>query len=167
MQIENHEMLVMASDGSTFEPIAADTLYFISGERYDVVVTADNDEVRDYFVRIRALPPCTKEIEEFAILRYHRGEVPSDAMNFDFDDRKPPGWLDRWPDKRLFNSPQPDIFGISVSSVKSHVGDRSITEGKADYRFHLFIGTPQLDNEVLFSGDNSIKFMGKSISSIF
>lgn len=66
-QIENHEFTVIASDGASLKPITADTLYFISGERYDVVVHANNEEVRDYWVRIRALPPCTKEIEELAI----------------------------------------------------------------------------------------------------
>ena len=30
MQIENHETIVIASDGSTFEPVPADTLYFIN-----------------------------------------------------------------------------------------------------------------------------------------
>lgn len=161
MQIENHEMLVIASDGSTFEPVTADTLYFISGERYDVVVKADNEEIRDYWVRVRALPPCTKQIEEFAIFRYHKGKVPEDAINFNFNDRKPPGWLERWPDKRLFNTPQPDIFGTPIASVKSHVGDKSVTESEPDYKFNLFFGTPQLDNNILFSGDNAIKFMGE------
>lgn len=166
IQIENHELLIIASDGSTFDPVKADTLYFISGERYDAVVTADKDEIRDYWVRIRALPPCTKQIEEFAILRYHKGEVPNDAAKFDFDKRRPPTWDDRWPDKRLFNSPQPDIFGISVAVAKSHVGDKSVTEAEPDYKFTLFLGTPQYNNDVLFSGDNNIKFMGNQYKEL-
>lgn len=153
-------MIIIASDGATFEPVTADTLYFISGERYDFVLNADKNEVKDYWVRVRALPPCTKEIEEFAIVRYHKGRVPEKALNLNFNDRKPPGWLDRWPDKRLFNSPQPDVFGTPVSSVESFVKDNSIINAKPDHSFTLFINTPQLNNEVLFSGDNSIKFMG-------
>ncbi|CRK86705.1 CLUMA_CG000538, isoform A [Clunio marinus] len=159
LQIENHEMMIIASDGSSFKPVKADTLFFISGERYDIVVDANRDEVRDYWVRIRAMPPCTKEIEEFAILRYHKDPVKDQAVDFNFNDRKPPGWLDVFPDGRYFNSPRPDLMGIKLSTVEGNVIDKRITHAEPDYSFNLFIGTPQLENEVLFSGNNTIKFM--------
>lgn len=163
LQIENHEIKVIASDGATFKPVIADTLYFIAGERYDFVVEANNDEVRDYWIRIRALPPCTKEIEEFALLRYHKGKVADDAAKFNFDQRKPPGWLDTYEDGRYFNSPKPDRSGIKISTAEGNVVDQSIVHAEPDYSFKLFIGTPELDNEVLFSGNNTIKFMGKNL----
>lgn len=161
LQVENHEITVIASDGATIKPVVADTLYFISGERYDIVIDANQKEVRDYWVRVRALPPCTKEIEEFALLRYHEGAVEPNKRPFNFNDRKPPGWLEMFPDGRLFNTPKPDVKGIPVSAAKGNIVDQSIVEAEPDYSFKLFIATPQLDNEVLFTGNDSIKFMGK------
>lgn len=154
-------MLIIASDGASIEPVSADSLYFISGERYDIVVDAKLSEVRDYWVRIRALPPCTKEIEEFAILRYHGKPVQESVSNFNFNDRKPPRWLEEFPDGRYFNSPKPDVSGVKISTAKGNFVDRSVTHAKPDHSFYLFIGTPEVDNEVLFSGNNSIKFMGE------
>lgn len=171
LQIENHEITVISSDGASFKPVVADTLYFIAGERYDIVVEANKDEVRDYWMRIRALPPCTKEIEEFALLRYHDGAVPDDVSNFNFNQRKPPGWLDTFPDGRYFNSDKPDTGKhnpeIKISNVEGNVVDRSIVDAKPDYSFNLFIGTPQLDNKILFSGKNKIKFMGENCCAVY
>lgn len=161
LQIENHEFSVIASDGSGFEPVVADTLYFISGERYDFVVHANQPKVRDYWIRIRALPPCTKEIEEFALLRYHDGPVGIDVRNFNFNDRKPPGWLETFPDGRYFNTAKPNINGTAISTAVSYVKNKRVTEAEPDYSFKLFIATPELDNEVLFTSNDSIKFMGE------
>jgi hypothetical protein len=124
-------------------------------------VKANKKKIRDYWIRIRALPPCTKEIEEFALLRYHDGPVKDNAMTFNFNQRKPPGWLDVFPDGRYFNTAKPNVFGIPISTAISNVVDRTIVDAEPDYTFKLFVGTPQLDNDVLFSGNNSIKFMGK------
>lgn len=160
LQIEDHEFAVIASDGPTFKPVVVDTLFFISGERYDIVVEANKPDVRDYFVRVRAMPPCTKEIEEFAVLRYHVGPV-MDAKTLDFDSRKPPGWLNVYPDGRYFNSPKPHVMGIPISAAVSNIVDESIINAKPEHSFNLFIATPQLDNEILFSGNESTKFMGE------
>lgn len=162
LQIEDHEFFVIASDGATFEPVVADTLFFISGERYDIVVKADKkDPPRDYWVRVRALPPCTKEIEEFALLRYHDGPVEKNTRTFNFNDRKPPGWLDVFPEGRYFNSDKPNVKGTAISEATGHKVDHSIVNAEPDVSFRLFIATPQLDNEVLFTGNDSIKFMGE------
>lgn len=160
LQIEDHEFTIIASDGPTFKPVVIDALFFISGERYDIVVEANKPDVRDYFIRVRAMPPCTKEIEEFAVLRYHPGPV-KDAKVLDFDSRKPPGWLDVYPDGRYFNTPKPLVSGIPISTAISNIVDKSITNAKPDHSFNLFIATPQLDNEILFSGNDSTKFMGE------
>lgn len=152
---------MIASDGATFKPVVADTLFFISGERYDIVVTADKKgPPRDYWVRVRALPPCTKEIEEFAVLRYHDGPVDKGTRTFNFNDRKPPGWLDVYPEGRYFNSDKPNVKGTAISTATGTKDDKSIVNAEPDVSFRLFIATPQLDNEVLFTGNDSIKFMG-------
>lgn len=165
LQIEDHEFSVIASDGASFDPVVTDTLFFISGERYDIVVNAYKEDVRDYWIRIRALPPCTKEIEEFAVLRYQRLPVEAEKeIKFDFDERKPPGWLDMFPDGRYFNTAKPGIMGTAVSTARAKITEKSIVNAKPDYSFKLFIATPELDNEVLFSGNDSIKFMGKSMT---
>lgn len=164
LQVEDHEFAVIASDGPTFKSVVVDTLFFISGERFDIVVEASKPDVRDYFVRVRAMPPCTKEIEEFAVLRYHSGPV-KDAKILDFDTRKPPGWLEVYPDGRYFNTPKPLVAGVPISSAVSNIVDESLINAEPDHSFNLFIATPQLENEILFSGNETTKFMGEFTQS--
>jgi len=75
-QIESHNFSVIATELSYVEPLIADTLQFLSGERFDIVLNA-NQEPRDYWIRVREMEPCWKNIEVFAILRYHKGPVRS------------------------------------------------------------------------------------------
>lgn len=165
LQIENHKMSVIASDGSTFKPHEIDTLFFISGERYDIVVKADKEQIRDYFIRIRAMPPCTRKVQDFAILRYHQNSVPNDAKSVDFDNRIIPTFDERWPDGIFFNSHQPLTLGIPISQAESYRNDKDVINQEADETFRLFIGTPRVENDVLFSTNSSIKFMVTSQDS--
>jgi Multicopper oxidase len=160
IQVENHDFEVIASDGSTFKPVKVDTLYLTAGERYDFVVNANQKESRDYWIRVKALTPC-KLVEEFAILRYHEGKVPIDAKEFDYDDRIPPDLETLYPTESVFNCHQPAGGEIPISSAESYRNDQKVIHAKPDYSFKLFMGTPQLNNEELFTGDNTIKYMGE------
>lgn len=41
LEIENHSLLIIASDGNHVRPVLVDTLVSTSGERYDFVVNAN------------------------------------------------------------------------------------------------------------------------------
>ncbi|XP_012268620.2 laccase-4-like [Athalia rosae] len=73
VSIDNHKLLVIASEGGTFEPVEVDSLVINSGERYDFVLSADQ-EIDNYWIRYRGLGDCvssTRDVSSEAILRYH------------------------------------------------------------------------------------------------
>lgn len=64
VQVDGHPFTVIATDGAPMKPVEADSLWITSGERYDVLLKADNEGVH----WIRAVTAEGKEV--LAILRY-------------------------------------------------------------------------------------------------
>lgn len=92
----------------------ADTLQYLSGERFDIVIDA-SQPIADYWIRIRELSPCSKRIEALAVLRYHEG----DAMNQEivaFVDKKPPNYDDIYPKNHVgINFKDFESFNLIIS----------------------------------------------------
>ncbi|XP_034257023.1 laccase-4-like [Thrips palmi] len=57
LSIDNHTMTAIASDGGDIKPVQVDSLMLNAGERWDVVVAADQP-VDQYWVRMQALGDC-------------------------------------------------------------------------------------------------------------
>ncbi len=53
--IEGHSLLMIASDGGSFQPLAVDYFRISSGERYDFVLTT-NQSIGNYEIRVVGLP---------------------------------------------------------------------------------------------------------------
>ena len=84
LQIENHNFTAVATDSIDVKPFIADTLYITSGERFDLIIHANQTIKDSHWIRIKAIEPCmdNDSIEEFAILRYHRkGDVVGERHN--------------------------------------------------------------------------------------
>lgn len=73
-QIEDHNFTVVAADATRVKPYTADTLFIVSGERFDIILQADHKKKDSFWIRIKAVDPCLDEdaVEEFAVLMYHR-----------------------------------------------------------------------------------------------
>ncbi|XP_046632663.1 laccase-like [Daphnia pulicaria] len=70
LSVDNHTLLVIASDGNDIQPIEVDSVVIDAGERYDFVVNADQ-EISSYWIRLHGLMDCrVKEVFLGAILRY-------------------------------------------------------------------------------------------------
>ncbi|KAL5022049.1 hypothetical protein ScPMuIL_001204 [Solemya velum] len=72
ISVDNHTLIVVASDGKPFHPIEVDSFNIFSGERYDFVLSA-NQNVGNYWFRARGLGDCganSGQISENAIIRY-------------------------------------------------------------------------------------------------
>jgi L-ascorbate oxidase len=95
-QIEKHNFSIISTELSYVEPFLADTLIYLSGERYDIVVDA-NEPVRDYWIRIREIEPCWKKVEAFAILRYQEKEVEQTQPKLEFTKKQVPKWEELYP----------------------------------------------------------------------
>ena len=71
VEVESHRLTAIATDGSPIKPVVVDRIGLTSGERYDFVLTADQN-VGNYWFRLFTTDPACPGIvqEEFAILRY-------------------------------------------------------------------------------------------------
>ena len=87
--IDNHTIIVIASDGNPFQPIELQSLNLFAGERYDFVLYTNNT-VGSYWVRIRGEGDCNpKEAFQQAILRYQGSveEEPIGTKGYDASNR--------------------------------------------------------------------------------
>ena len=90
--IDAHRLTVIATDGYFIQPTEADFLIVHTGERYDVIVTANQTSQSDYWIRARTLevlappnnvqppPPAPYPLiqdEVLAILHYSPAAVPT------------------------------------------------------------------------------------------
>lgn len=160
-QIEDHEFKIVATELSDIEPLSADTLRFLSGERYDIVIDASHPP-KDYWIRIRELSPCYKNIEGFAILRYHNKTIDR-GESVVFNDREIPSFDVEYPTTKVFNSLKPKIEDISVTEVKSYDSDESLLQTNPDQIFHLVFDSPSVQNHIMYAGRNLQNFVCKLI----
>jgi FtsP/CotA-like multicopper oxidase with cupredoxin domain len=97
MQIEDHNFTIIATEVSFVKPAVVGTLHFMSGERYDFVLDANNREKRDYFIRFKQLNPCHQKLQGFAILRYHDKGSEGLKYNVEFNNRTIPTFAQEYP----------------------------------------------------------------------
>ena len=71
MSIENHNLIVIASDGADIEPITVDSLVLHNGERYDIIIDTSNKVKKAYLIKFGGLMDCgANKIHGAAILKY-------------------------------------------------------------------------------------------------
>lgn len=92
LSIDNHNLTIIANDGTPLEPFDVESITVLGGDSYDFVLNANSPlGERDYWIRIRSEGECADlKIAQRAILRYQRpdvlqGELTSD-MPFTYDD---------------------------------------------------------------------------------
>lgn len=76
LSIDNHDLLIIASEVGTFEPIYVSSYFINAGERYDFVLNADK-KPGNYWIRFRGVGDCRKgdvKVSEVAILHYNQVE---------------------------------------------------------------------------------------------
>ncbi|KAG9451604.1 hypothetical protein H6P81_011569 [Aristolochia fimbriata] len=81
-QIQGHNMTVVEADGHYVEPVVVQTLYIYSGETYSVVVKADQDPTRNYWVSTNVVSRPPKTAPGLAVFNYypnHPRRIPPTA----------------------------------------------------------------------------------------
>ena len=85
--VDDHTLLVIASDGGNFDPIVVDSLNIFAGERFDFVLIAHNTtQPQNYWIRVRGLADCSvKKAHQVAVLRYEGAPpgLPTSDTNYD------------------------------------------------------------------------------------
>ncbi|XP_066596752.1 uncharacterized protein [Prorops nasuta] len=67
---EGHPLTMIASDGDDFDPITVDSIVFYSGERFDVILHA-NQTPKTYWIHVMSPKGCLpKGVHQLAVLRY-------------------------------------------------------------------------------------------------
>ncbi|XP_043269699.1 laccase-like isoform X2 [Venturia canescens] len=70
LSVEEHRLMVIATDGENIEPVLVDSIVSLSAERYDFIITTDKKS-RNYWIQARGLGECAdREIQQLGILRY-------------------------------------------------------------------------------------------------
>lgn len=166
MQIEGHNMTLIATEVSYVKPQVFDTLFFMSGERYDFVIDTNHKPVRDYFIRFKQLNPCYQKLEGFAILRYHDKNLKSKKkVSVEFNNRVPPSYEQEYPNGTYLNSLLPIKKHMSITQLEDFRYDPKITEGPADKTSYIFFDTPSIPNSDLYHSTLMKRFMCKKLIS--
>lgn len=75
IQIDNHQLMMVSTDGQDFSPTIVDSLMTFSGERYDFILNA-NQTPGTYWIRVRGQVLCnTARIFQVAILQYEDSDI--------------------------------------------------------------------------------------------
>jgi FtsP/CotA-like multicopper oxidase with cupredoxin domain len=166
LQIEKHDMKIIATEVSYVEPFTIDALYSQTGERFDFVLEANNTD-GDYWIRVKTLSPCQVSAEGFAVLRYT--SKPRVSLTISKED-PPHESTDLFTQKKLFNSPKPKVEDIPFLRLQAYDYDKSILTQDADFKFFLFLDSPTFSDDALYSnGTNyrlSCKFQFKEFNFI-
>ncbi|XP_076435749.1 uncharacterized protein LOC143275484 [Babylonia areolata] len=100
--VDSHNLTVIATDGSSIEPVEVESVNLFAGERFDVVLkTLDqaSASLRNYWIRARGLADCgEKEAHQVAVLRYEGSAQPPAAAAAAADDDT----LKETPDRKFY-----------------------------------------------------------------
>ncbi|XP_070495178.1 uncharacterized protein [Chironomus tepperi] len=152
LQVEHHEMSIIATEISYVEPFTIDALYSLTGERFDFVINA-NKTPGDYWIRLQTMAPCRIITEGFAVLRYRN----SSGGTVDFVDKDPPRESKEFSAKKIFNSPKPKIKDIPFLELNAYEYDESIIKSDPDHKFYLFLDSPTLSDDALYSNQTHFR----------
>ena len=73
ISVDHHKLKVVAADGSDIEPIVVDSVILHSGERFDIIIEA-NQAVDNYWIRAETLEKYQNRTG-FAVLRYTGSKI--------------------------------------------------------------------------------------------
>ncbi|XP_055302470.1 uncharacterized protein LOC129568512 isoform X2 [Sitodiplosis mosellana] len=172
ISIDNHTILVIASDGHYIEPVEVDSLVSYAGERFDFIVNT-NQPIGNYWVRIKGLMDCDERFMKAyqgAILRYTGADImiPQEKLTYD---HKRIGFqmnsLNRGPN-------QVDSVAIVEATALEPDTPELLTE-HTDYKFYVHYdfydkNFPQFNHPSLYSiqsvPNRNNKFFGPQLNEI-
>ncbi|XP_058451557.1 uncharacterized protein LOC131430521 [Malaya genurostris] len=163
LQIEQHRMMIISTDGGAVKAKIVDTLISISGERYDFVVLADKPE-GNYWVRVRGIGFCNKmRIEGFAVLSYADPSIPTEDLMYPVDD--PPNYDDVFPLGKTLNHHSARCYtpfdnDTCAADLETHevYRDQALIEATPDQRLYFGFDVVETNNSLLFSQQRFVHF---------
>ncbi|XP_072045930.1 uncharacterized protein [Amphiura filiformis] len=148
VSVDGHNLTAIATDGAPIKPISVDRIGVATGERYDFVLTADQD-IGNYWFRAQVASNrifyCRNgPQEELAILRYE-GAPEEDPEEASLDD----GDNDIILNPKRLDTPN----GINLLDVESAVPDDERLLAEPDQRFYLELGWTNASPQMFYYQD--------------
>ncbi|KAK3595486.1 hypothetical protein CHS0354_021582 [Potamilus streckersoni] len=132
LSFDRHKMVVIATDGAPLKPATVDSLVIGSGERYDIVITT-NQNSGNFWIQCQGIGDCEpNEGHASAILRYE-GAPEAD----------PPGNFTKWQHGTIFNPfPDPKVNrslsqDIYQDSLRYGGTDEDYTSERVDVKYYI------------------------------
>lgn len=143
LSVDAHRLTIIAMDGTAIEPFTTDSFVMFSGERFDVILEA-NQTVDNYWIRNDGLVMCGfDDAMQGAILRYEGApeEDPTPTLTYDPN-----------PQGVMVNParPNPDSPNI-VSCVDLDSLEPSHLDEKPDKKFYLAFNFRAVNNTAFFN----------------
>ncbi|KAK7090336.1 uncharacterized protein [Littorina saxatilis] len=140
--VDDHHLLLIASDGRPFVPFSVTSVLMFSGERYDFVLQTRASESGVYWMRARGLDKCERDsVQQFAILKYTDHitqdviKYPDAPMNYDTPTTQDEVRFNQWFLKKS-DEPEPDEHA-QITNMTSLEPDDDSLRNDPDQRIFL------------------------------
>ncbi|XP_012944262.1 laccase-1 [Aplysia californica] len=143
VSVDDHTMMIIASDGNSFQPFVADSFNIFAGERYDFVLYADKvSPLRNYWIRVRGMAACkVNYAHQTAILRYEGAPLEDPPESTTWQEAFRGGIkLNPW------NSKGTDTL-VEVSRMISTDPDDDTMTSEPDRKIYLAMDFNKIDND--------------------
>ncbi|XP_053649062.1 uncharacterized protein [Cherax quadricarinatus] len=143
VSVDNHTLTIIATDGEKIVPFTTNSLVIYSGERFDVVLKADQP-VGNYWIRVNGLIDCEQnKCVQGAVLRYDGAPDNLPSAQLSFDSNYPPGVV-----VNPLNSggaSEEEVTLVELDAFKP-----SILKEKVDKQFFLAFNFNRINNSLLY-----------------
>ncbi|XP_069163860.1 uncharacterized protein [Procambarus clarkii] len=144
VSVDDHKLVVIATDGQPILPYTTDSVVLYSGERFDVVLAADQP-VDNYWIRFNGLIDCQpNECVQGAVLRYEGAPEEDPAAILAYDPNYPPGVV-----VNPLNTAGVALEEVTMAELTSLVP--STLEEHVDKQFFLGFNLNQIDNLLMYN----------------
>ncbi|XP_046548487.1 laccase-1-like isoform X1 [Haliotis rubra] len=142
VSVDNHDIIMIATDGVPHEPVVVSSFNIFAGERFDFILDADKD-VANYWIRTRGLADCfVKFAKQVAILRYENATETEPSEPTDYESGRRKGkLLNPWNKKGT-----PDL--TPVAWLNTTLADPPHFKQVPDKKFYIAMDFNKIDNYV-------------------
>ncbi|XP_071552514.1 uncharacterized protein [Panulirus ornatus] len=146
VSVDSHRLTIIALDGQETIPFTTDSFVIYSGERYDVVLEA-NQPVGNYWIKFNGLIDCQQnQCVQGAVLRYDGAPENDPTPSLVYDPSYPPGVV---VNPVNTNGDEPH----EVTMVDLDALAPSLLQPQVDRQFYLAFDFKQVNNSMLFNPD--------------
>lgn len=142
--IDDHNLMVIASDGGNFDPVVVDSFNVFTGERFDFVLTTRNSSsAESFWIRARGVADCSvKKAHQVAVLRYEGAPQTLPGQNSSWEASNRLGIT-----LNAFNTRGNDtVLSLDRLNATKDIADDDSLKPVPDKKFYLAMDFNKIDN---------------------